>query len=153
MVRHFKGNAISKANSFILIVINNIKQIPINKKYICRMCQRRGFPSSSVGTRWTRGPYSRRTAGGAWGLRRGRRWPERIGLSFRIHILHTIWCFSAIFMETSSKDGSNILDSLVLLAREMCSSEDVEVQTSTLMIREEKNKKNCCSSGRRGSVR
>jgi len=60
---------------------------------------------------------------------------------------------SAIFMETSSKDGSNILDSLVLLAREMCSSEDVEVQTSTLMIREEKNKKNCCSSGRRGSVR
>jgi len=60
---------------------------------------------------------------------------------------------SAIFMETSSKDGSNILDSLVLLAREMCSSEDVEVQTSTLMIREEKNKANCCSSGRRGSVR
>jgi len=60
---------------------------------------------------------------------------------------------SAIFMETSSKDGSNILDSLVLLAREMCSSEDVEVQTSTLMIREEKNKNNCCSSGRRGSVR
>jgi len=56
-------------------------------------------------------------------------------------------------METSSKDGSNILDSLVLLAREMCSSEDVEVQTSTLMIREEKNKKNCCASGRRGSVR
>ena len=62
--------------------------------------------------------------------------------------------FSAIFMETSSKDGSNILDSLVLLAREMCSSEDVEVQTSTLMIREEKNKKNCCSSSsRRGSIR
>jgi len=61
---------------------------------------------------------------------------------------------SAIFMETSSKDGSNILDSLVLLAREMCSSEDVEVQTSTLMIREEKNKKNCCSSSsRRGSIR
>ena len=42
---------------------------------------------------------------------------------------------SAIFMETSSRDGHNILDSLVLLAREMCSSEDVEVQTSTLLIR------------------
>ena len=42
---------------------------------------------------------------------------------------------SAIFMETSSKDGQNILDSLVLLAREMCSSEDVEVQSSTLLIR------------------
>lgn len=34
---------------------------------------------------------------------------------------------SAIFTETSSKDGHNILDSLVLLAREMCSNEDVEV--------------------------
>ena len=44
-------------------------------------------------------------------------------------------CFSAIFMETSSKEGHNILDSLVLLAREMCSSEDVEVQSSTLLIR------------------
>ena len=43
--------------------------------------------------------------------------------------------YSAIFMETSSKDGQNILDSLVLLAREMCSNEDVEVQTSTLLIR------------------
>ena len=42
---------------------------------------------------------------------------------------------SAIFMETSSKEGHNILDSLVLLAREMCSSEDVEVQSSTLLIR------------------
>ena len=42
---------------------------------------------------------------------------------------------SAIFMETSSRDGHNILDSLVLLAREMCSNEDVEVQTSTLLIR------------------
>ena len=42
---------------------------------------------------------------------------------------------SAIFMETSSKEGQNILDSLVLLAREMCSNEDVEVQTSTLLIR------------------
>ena len=30
-------------------------------------------------------------------------------------------------METSSKDGRNILDSLVMLAREMCASEDVEV--------------------------
>ena len=38
-------------------------------------------------------------------------------------------------METSSRDGHNILDSLVLLAREMCSNEDVEVQTSTLLIR------------------
>ena len=38
-------------------------------------------------------------------------------------------------METSSKEGHNILDSLVLLAREMCSSEDVEVQSSTLLIR------------------
>jgi len=59
---------------------------------------------------------------------------------------------SAIFTETSSKDGHNILDSLVLLAREMCSNEDVEVQTSTLLIRDDKNKKNCCS-GRRGSLR
>ena len=32
-------------------------------------------------------------------------------------------------METSSKDGRNILDSLVMLAREMCASEDVEVTT------------------------
>ena len=60
--------------------------------------------------------------------------------------------YSAIFMETSSKDGQNILDSLVLLAREMCSNEDVEVQTSTLMIRDDKAKSNCCSSSnRRGS--
>ena len=41
---------------------------------------------------------------------------------------------SAIFMETSSKDGRNILDSLVMLAREMCASEDVEVRQTGLKI-------------------
>ena len=41
--------------------------------------------------------------------------------------------YSAIFMETSSKDGSNILDSLVMLAREMCASEDVEVSASSFL--------------------
>jgi len=62
--------------------------------------------------------------------------------------------YSAIFMETSSKDGSNILDSLVMLAREMCASEDVEVQTSALKIRDDSTKKNCCSSSsRRSSIR
>jgi len=55
--------------------------------------------------------------------------------------------YSAIFLETSSKDGKNILDSLVQLAREMCSSEDVEVQTSALKLKEEgsKSSSNCCS--------
>lgn len=62
--------------------------------------------------------------------------------------------YSAIFMETSSKDGRNILDSLVMLAREMCASEDVEVQTSALKIRDDSAKKNCCSSSsRRSSIR
>ena len=37
-------------------------------------------------------------------------------------------------METSSKDGRNILDSLVMLAREMCASEDVEVRQTGLKI-------------------
>ena len=45
-----------------------------------------------------------------------------------LHVcLSTDFPHSAIFMETSSKDGRNILDSLVMLAREMCASEDVEV--------------------------
>lgn len=67
----------------------------------------------------------------------------------------------AIFTETSAKDGNNVIDALVQLARyriflyvigikhvfryrDMCSSEDVEVQTSALKIRDEERKKNCC---------
>ena len=73
--------------------------------------------------------------GGAWGLTTGRRWPGNTGgFKTRSEVISKLF-FSAIFMETSSKEGHNILDSLVLLAREMCSSEDVEVQSSTLLIR------------------
>ena len=49
-------------------------------------------------------------------------------------ILMLLLLHSAIFMETSSKDGRNILDSLVMLAREMCASEDVEVRQTGLKI-------------------
>jgi len=38
-------------------------------------------------------------------------------LNFPIYTLKLIISFSAIFFETSSKDGMNIADSLVLLAR------------------------------------
>lgn len=51
---------------------------------------------------------------------------------------------SAIFIETSAKDGQNVLDALVQLSRDMCATEDVEVQTSALKIRDEGKKKSCC---------
>ncbi len=52
---------------------------------------------------------------------------------------------SAIFLETSAKDGSNVIDAIVQLSRDMCSTEDVEVQASALKIRDEPRKKNCCN--------
>lgn len=53
---------------------------------------------------------------------------------------------SATFLETSSKDGDNVLDALVQLSRDMCASEDAEVQTSILKIREDDppKKRGCC---------
>eukprot|EP00095_Tigriopus_kingsejongensis_P000097 maker-scaffold1877_size25834-snap-gene-0.9 protein:Tk00097 transcript:maker-scaffold1877_size25834-snap-gene-0.9-mRNA-1 annotation:"ras and ef-hand domain-containing protein" len=51
---------------------------------------------------------------------------------------------SAIFIETSAKDGNNVIDALVQLSRDMCASEDVEVQTSALKIRDDGGKKKSC---------
>lgn len=52
---------------------------------------------------------------------------------------------SATFLETSSKEGNNVIDALVQLSRDMCSSEDAEVQTSVLKIHEDQPiKKSCC---------
>ena len=45
------------------------------------------------------------------------------------------WLFANSPIVWGEPRGHNILDSLVLLAREMCSSEDLEVQSSTLLIR------------------
>ena len=61
-----------------------------------------------------------------------RRWLVSTGGAYfllHFYVSHAQQLNSAIFMETSSKDGRNILDSLVMLAREMCASEDVEVVT------------------------
>lgn len=51
---------------------------------------------------------------------------------------------SAIFVETSAKSGANVVDALVQLARDMCSSEDVEIQTSHFKIKEDHEKKKTC---------
>ncbi|PSN52026.1 hypothetical protein C0J52_04538 [Blattella germanica] len=53
----------------------------------------------------------------------------------------------AIFLETSSKTGTNILDAILTLSREMLTREDVEVQTSSLRISQDHKPSNsCCSS-------
>ncbi|KAJ9586007.1 hypothetical protein L9F63_020345, partial [Diploptera punctata] len=53
----------------------------------------------------------------------------------------------AVFLETSSKTGINILDAVLTLSREMLTREDVEVQTSSLRISpDQKSTNSCCSS-------
>ncbi|CAB4057924.1 RASEF [Lepeophtheirus salmonis] len=52
--------------------------------------------------------------------------------------------YSAIFIETSTKSGNNVWDAVIQLSRDMCSSEDVEVQTSALQIRPNDKKSECC---------
>ncbi|PNF37796.1 hypothetical protein B7P43_G10138 [Cryptotermes secundus] len=53
----------------------------------------------------------------------------------------------AIFLETSSKTGTNILDAIITLSREMLTREDVEVQTSSMRISQDNKPTNsCCSS-------
>eukprot|EP00096_Caligus_rogercresseyi_P015845 TRINITY_DN8325_c0_g1_i1.p1 TRINITY_DN8325_c0_g1~~TRINITY_DN8325_c0_g1_i1.p1 ORF type:complete len:530 (+),score=109.01 TRINITY_DN8325_c0_g1_i1:208-1590(+) len=56
--------------------------------------------------------------------------------------------YSAIFIETSSKCGNNVWDAVIQLSRDMCSSEDVEVQTSALQIRSNDQKSDCCGKKR-----
>ena len=51
------------------------QNFPVLSFHFSRMYRRSGSRSSCVVTRWTRGRGSRRRAGGAWGRRRGRRWP------------------------------------------------------------------------------
>uniref|UniRef100_A0A8D8SIK4 Ras and EF-hand domain-containing protein n=1 Tax=Cacopsylla melanoneura TaxID=428564 RepID=A0A8D8SIK4_9HEMI len=53
--------------------------------------------------------------------------------------------YGAIFMETSSKSGDNIMDALISLSREMLTREDVEVQTSALRVTNMVTKKSCCN--------
>ncbi|KAI5699398.1 ras and EF-hand domain-containing protein-like isoform X1 [Diaphorina citri] len=53
--------------------------------------------------------------------------------------------YGAIFMETSSKSGDNILDALIALSREMLTREDVEVQTSALRVTNLVTRKSCCN--------
>ncbi|XP_069693118.1 ras and EF-hand domain-containing protein-like isoform X2 [Periplaneta americana] len=52
----------------------------------------------------------------------------------------------AIFLETSSKTGTNILDAVLTLSREMLTREDVEVQTSSLRISQDHKPTNSCCS-------
>ncbi|XP_040579463.1 ras and EF-hand domain-containing protein homolog isoform X2 [Lepeophtheirus salmonis] len=56
--------------------------------------------------------------------------------------------YSAIFIETSTKSGNNVWDAVIQLSRDMCSSEDVEVQTSALQIRPNDKKSECCGKKR-----
>lgn len=78
---------------------------------------------------------------------------------------------SATFLETSSKQGDHVVDALVRLSRsllvivcklliskkirhdfyrDMCATEDAEVQTSVLKIREDElqQKKSCCGGSK-----
>ncbi|GLH08293.1 GTP-binding protein Rheb homolog [Gryllus bimaculatus] len=51
----------------------------------------------------------------------------------------------AIFMETSSKTGDNILEAVLALSYEMLMQEDSEVKTSAMEIKSEPTK-TCCAS-------
>ncbi|XP_066995628.2 ras and EF-hand domain-containing protein homolog [Anabrus simplex] len=55
----------------------------------------------------------------------------------------------ALFVETSSKTGKNVIDAVITLCREMLTREDVEVQTSALRVTEEDKKMLQCCSGKK----
>ncbi|XP_050728240.1 ras and EF-hand domain-containing protein-like isoform X2 [Eriocheir sinensis] len=50
----------------------------------------------------------------------------------------------AVFIETSCKTGAGVMDALVQLARQMVTTEDVEVQTSALKFCAADQKRSCC---------
>ncbi|XP_042224648.1 ras and EF-hand domain-containing protein homolog isoform X7 [Homarus americanus] len=52
----------------------------------------------------------------------------------------------ALFLETSCKSGFGVLEALVQLARQMVTTEDVEVQTSALKVCASEEKKSCCGT-------
>ncbi|XP_071525121.1 ras and EF-hand domain-containing protein homolog isoform X1 [Panulirus ornatus] len=53
---------------------------------------------------------------------------------------------AAYFTETSCKTGTGVLEALVQLAREMVTTEDVEVHTSALRVCSTDQKRSCCGS-------
>ncbi|XP_022190679.2 ras and EF-hand domain-containing protein homolog [Nilaparvata lugens] len=53
--------------------------------------------------------------------------------------------YGSLFVETSSKTGQNIADSLFALTREMLTREDVEVKTSALQVIPGEKNRSCCS--------
>ncbi|XP_042871091.1 ras and EF-hand domain-containing protein-like isoform X2 [Penaeus japonicus] len=54
--------------------------------------------------------------------------------------------YGAAFIETSCKSGTGVMDALVLLARQMVTNEDVEIQTSALKVTANDSKRSCCGS-------
>nr|XP_053631319.1 ras and EF-hand domain-containing protein homolog [Cherax quadricarinatus] len=52
----------------------------------------------------------------------------------------------ASFVETSSKSGTGVMEALVQLARQMMTTEDVEVQASALKVCAMEEKRSCCGS-------
>ncbi|OXA60068.1 ras and EF-hand domain-containing protein homolog [Folsomia candida] len=52
----------------------------------------------------------------------------------------------ASFLETSPKSGENVMNSLVLLVREMSAIEDTELKNSVTLLESVPSKKGCCSS-------
>ncbi|XP_069994990.1 EF-hand calcium-binding domain-containing protein 4B-like [Penaeus vannamei] len=54
--------------------------------------------------------------------------------------------YGAVFIETSCKNGAGVMDALVMLARQMVTNEDVEIQTSALKVTANDSKRSCCGS-------